>query len=136
LLSVPEQRQRFVSQNRDVLQVAWQAQEDPAATDAAGDVVWSDQEQVGFMRFRGLASNDPALFQYQLWIFDEARDDSFPVDGGVFDVPPQSDEVIVPIRAKLTVARAKMFAITVEEPGGVVVSKRERLPLLAVRTST
>ena len=42
-----------------------------------------------------------------------------------------SGEVIVPIRAALPVREATLFAITIERPGGVVVSSRERLPLLA-----
>lgn len=82
------------------------------------------------MRFEGLAHNDPSQFQYQLWIFDDSRDDAHPVDGGVFDVP-SSGEVLVPISAKLKVGKAKLFAVTVERPGGVVVSKRERIVLTA-----
>ena len=37
----------------------------------------------------------------------------------------------MPIQAKLHVEEVYMFAITIEKPGGVVVSSRERLPLLA-----
>ena len=83
------------------------------------------------MRFRGLAANDPAVEQYQLWIFDAERDEARPVDGGVFDVPSTDSDTIVPIDAKLPVSRATLFAVTIEQPGGVVVSSRERLPLLA-----
>ena len=36
-----------------------------------------------------------------------------------------------PINAKLFVQDDFMFAITMKKPGGVVVSSRERLPLLA-----
>lgn len=83
------------------------------------------------MRFKGLVANDPQVFQYQLWIFDAQRDERHPVDGGVFDVPPGADEVIVPIHAKLPVGQPVLFAITVEKPGGVVVSDRERIALVA-----
>jgi anti-sigma-K factor RskA len=84
------------------------------------------------MRFRGLAANDPAVAQYQLWIFDAERNEAYPVDGGVFDVPAKSDgDVVIKIDPRLPVSRATAFAITVEQPGGVVVSSRERLPLLA-----
>jgi hypothetical protein len=41
-------------------------------------------------------------------------------------------ETIVPIQAKLKVLKPAAFAITIEKPGGVVVSTQERLPLLAV----
>ena len=37
----------------------------------------------------------------------------------------------VPIDAKIVVDEAKLFAITLERPGGVVVSSRERLLLTA-----
>jgi hypothetical protein len=111
--------------------ISWSSTEDPAASQASGDLVWDDRQQEGYMRFKGLAPNDPDVYQYQLWIFDATRDERHPVDGGVFDVPSGSDEVIVPIRAKLPVGEPVLFAITVEKPGGVVVSERERIALVA-----
>lgn len=94
-------------------------------------MVWSDTEQRGYMRIRGLAANDVTRAQYQLWIFDPRRDERYPVDGGVFDIPAGSEEVIVPIVAKLDVRGPTLFAVTVEAPGGVVVSARERIVLVA-----
>ncbi len=114
----------------DAVTIAWTPTEDPTAAGASGDVVWSPEQQRGFMRFTGLAVNDASQYQYQLWIFDAERDDRYPVDGGVFDVNA-SGEVVVEIDAKLPVAEAALFAITVEAPGGVVVSSRERIALLA-----
>lgn len=111
--------------------IPWSATEDPAAGGAQGAVVWNGAAQAGVMRFRGLQPNDPATTQYQLWIFDAERDDRFPVDGGVFDVPPGAAETLVPIRARLPVGEAVLFAITVEPAGGVVVSSRERIALVA-----
>lgn len=110
--------------------VDWSATEDPAATGATGAVVWNPEAQAGVMRFSGLQANDPTEWQYQLWIFDAERDERFPVDGGVFDVAADG-ETIVPIRASLPVGEAVLFAITVERPGGVVVSSRERIALVA-----
>ena len=110
--------------------ISWSATEDPAAAGADGAVVWNGEAQAGVMRFAGLQANDPSEWQYQLWIFDAERDERFPVDGGVFDV--QADgETLVPIRASLPVGKAVLFAITVEQPGGVVVSSRERIALVA-----
>jgi hypothetical protein len=104
-----------------------------AAPDAVpgvtGDVVWNEREQRGFMRLRGLAVNDPKLRQYQLWIFAKNQDDRYPVDGGVFDVG-RDGEVVVPIKAAIRVLDPTMYAITVEKPGGVVVSDREKIVLL------
>ena len=89
-----------------------------------GDVVWSDSDQKGFMRLTDLVTNDPTVAQYQLWIVDPDRDAN-PVDGGVFDIPAGESEVIIPIDAKLFVEKPKAFVITLEQPGGVVVSKQE-----------
>lgn len=124
-------RAELLADEIDTQTLAWTATDDPAASGASGDVVWSDAAQEGYMRFRGLAVNDPEVEQYQLWIFDAERDEARPVDGGVFDVASADTDVVVSIDAKLPVSRATLFAVTVERPGGVVVSSRERLPLLA-----
>ncbi len=92
-----------------------------------GDVVWDPATQRGFLHFAGLAPNDPAMHQYQIWIFDAGRDKRYPVDGGVFDVPANASEVIIPIRAALMVRKPAAFAVTLEKPGGVVVSGREHV---------
>jgi anti-sigma-K factor RskA len=110
--------------------LAFAATDDPAAAGASGDVVWHNGVQRGAMRIAGLKQNDATREQYQLWIFDAERDERYPVDGGVFDVGP-SGEVIIPIDAKIDVKKPALFAITVEKPGGVVVSKRERIVLAA-----
>jgi hypothetical protein len=116
----------------DVQKLPWTATEDPAAAGASGEVLWSTELQAGILRIQGLAANDPAQAQYQLWIFDENQDERFPIDGGVFDVV--SERVEIPIDAKIQVRRPLLFAVTVEKPGGVVVSSRERIVLLAQTT--
>jgi anti-sigma-K factor RskA len=93
-------------------------------------VVWSDEKQAGYMRFRGLPANDPTKQTYQLWIFDETQDPKTPIDGGTFDVNADG-EVIIPINAKLKARKPAMFAVTVEKPGGVVVSDRKNIVALA-----
>jgi hypothetical protein len=121
-----------VDTSGDALRIAWK---DPGGGPVAGEVVWSDRLQQGYMRFRGLAANDPAREQYQLWIFDKQRKPEHPVDGGVFDVSAPADpggDVVVPIAAKLPVKSALGFAVTVEAPGGVVVSERKRIAALAL----
>ena len=95
----------------------WARPEIPAYADVTGDVTWNDQRQEGYLRLAGLPANDPEQSQYQLWIVDPARDER-PVDGGVFDMPVGSGEVIIPIDAKLTVSDPAAFAITLEKPGG------------------
>ncbi|MEM6701690.1 MAG: anti-sigma factor [Acidobacteriota bacterium] len=102
---------------------------DPAAVGAQGEVIWSNAGQRGEMRISGLEANDPAVSQYQLWIFDAAQDERYPIDGGVFDVV--GGQAVIPIDAGIEVRSPTLFAITVEKPGGVVVSGRERIVLLA-----
>ncbi|MCU0647752.1 MAG: anti-sigma factor [Gemmatimonadaceae bacterium] len=124
-------RAMLVADTAAVRMLPWKATGDSAARGATGDVVWSADKQTGVMRFVGLASNDVRRWQYQLWIFDRKRDQRYPVDGGVFDVPPGATEVLVPITPRVRVGEAVMFAVTVEKPGGVVVSGRERIALVA-----
>jgi hypothetical protein len=127
----PEELLASLEARPGTLVLPWSATADPAVGEAGGAVVWNAEAQAGLMRIRGLEANNPAEAQYQLWIFDAERDDRFPVDGGVFDIPAGADEALVPIRARLPVGEAVLFAITVEAPGGVVVSSRERIALVA-----
>lgn len=118
----------------DAISIAWAPGPDETGKAAQGRVVWSDASQAGYMEFRGLPSLDPARWQYQLWIVDPARDQR-PVDGGVFDVPASGEALVrVPIDAKLRVDRPVAFVVTVEQPGGVVVSSQERVALIAARS--
>jgi hypothetical protein len=126
-------RAALLASATDIAKITWTITQDPTSRSATGDVVWSPSAQRGYMRFVGLTPNDPTQFQYQLWIFDKTRDQAFPVDGGVFDVN-SNGEVVVAINPKLHVNDLGMFAVTVEKPGGVVVSKRERIVVTATRT--
>ena len=82
------------------------------------------------MRFKNLPKNDTNAYTYQLWIFDETQSDKTPIDGGTFDVNADG-EIVVPIDARLKARGAKAFAITMEKPGGVVVSDRKQVPAIA-----
>jgi anti-sigma-K factor RskA len=132
-VSASRLRDSLLARDSAVQKLAWTATKDSAALGASGDVVWSARNQAGVMRIAGLQPNDRRRWQYQLWIFDKTRDQKYPVDGGVFDVPAGTGEILVPIDARVPVGDAVMFAITVEPAGGVVVSTRERIALLAQR---
>lgn len=95
-----------------------------------GDVVWSNAEQKGFVRVKGLPVNDKSKSTYQFWIFDAEQGEKTPVSGGTFDVD-ENGEVIIPINADVKVSNPKAFAITVEKSGGVVVSKQEKVAGIA-----
>ncbi len=128
VLTVNAQYNNLLASAKDLQKTTWTNPKNDKET--LGEVVWSDAEQKGFMKFKGLATNDVAKETYQLWIFDETQDEKTPIDGGVFDIA-QNGEVIITIDAKLKVNKPKLFAITVEKPGGVVVSKREKIAAIA-----
>lgn len=132
------QRDELIRTATDRRQWGWGAWTETAVAEAKqvqGDVVWSDAKQGGFMSFKGLPANDPAQYVYQLWIIDATRPGEPPVDGGVFSVAPGSagsgGETIVPFNAKIRVGQPAAFAITIEKPGGVTVSKQEKRVVVA-----
>lgn len=124
-----EIRANLLTSAPDIAKAEWTPGPTPIPG-AAGDVVWSTSRQQGFMRFQGMRVNDPTVEQYQLWIFDKNQDESTPIDGGVFDVS-SNGEIVIAVRPALQVRDPHLFAVTIEKPGGVVVSGRQRLPLLA-----
>lgn len=127
----PAEERLALLQRGAVTHAEWINTDDPASQGVKGDVVWDNSKQRGYLRFRGLPANDPGRSQYQLWIFDAKRDDRYPIDGGVFDIPAGATEVVIPINARLAVNEPAMFAVTIERPGGVVVSAREHIVALA-----
>ncbi len=126
--SAEARRSEMIATAADVEVLPW------ATEGVSGDVTWSDARNAGFMRIEGLVQNDPSVSQYQLWIFRglDPATEAHPVSGGVFDVAGDG-EVIIPIDAQLELGRAGLFAVTVEEPGGVMVSEREQIVLVASR---
>ncbi|MDQ3749090.1 MAG: anti-sigma factor [Acidobacteriota bacterium] len=127
-LSVAQKREQLVALADDAVQVSFANPKNEQ--EVLGDVVWSNSNQKGFVRVRGLPANDAAKETYQLWIVDENQDPKTPLSGGVFNVP-STGEVIVPIDAQLIVKKPKMIAVTKEKPGGVVVSKPDRIVAVA-----
>ena len=110
---------------KDMIQFPWHSRSTTLET-ISGDIIWTDQGQKGFIKITGLPMNDPTQNQYQVWIVDPLKYEQ-PVDGGVFDVTRIDKPVIIPINPKLPISKAVGFAITLEQPGGVVVSTQ---PLL------
>ncbi|MBC7795576.1 MAG: anti-sigma factor [Pyrinomonadaceae bacterium] len=132
-LSLSQQREMLIASAGDLRQISWSNAGTNQNFKVNGDVVWSDERQEGFMRFRGLPVNDKARETYQLWIFAANQEQKYPVDGGIFDASQQSanDEIIVPIKAKLRVENPSLFAVSIEKPDGVVVSRREKIIAVA-----
>lgn len=124
---------RMLARADDVVRVPWSTTEDDlvAGTGATGEVIWSDSLQEGYMVFEAMQPNAGLEQQFQLWIFSATQSAETPVDGGVFDIGATAQRIVVPIDAKLAVEDPSLFAVTLERPGGVVVSSRERLLLTA-----
>lgn len=129
-LSPSQLRRQMIDSGAEMVRAEWSAGNMKDAKGLSGDIVWSDAKQAGYMRFRGLPVNDRNKETYQLWIYDETQDKKTPIDGGTFDIQADGD-VIIPVNAKLKALKPKMFAVTVEKPGGVVVSKGEKVAALA-----
>jgi hypothetical protein len=110
---------------------ALKATDHPLARGAGGELVWSQSAQEGLLKLNGLAEVDLKRGVYQLWIFDEARDNRYPVDGGTFTIDPADGTVMIRVKARLPDDRPTLFAVTLGPPGGVVVSDRQRLLLTA-----
>jgi hypothetical protein len=121
---------RFIASRPRAVHWPWTGTEDAHVVGAVrGEAYFDPETDEGLLEIEGLAPNDPTVEQYQLWIFDRERDERYPVDGGVFDVR-QPGRVVIPVRARLGVSQPVMFAVTVEKPGGAVVSER-RIALVA-----
>jgi hypothetical protein len=101
------------------LKITLGATKDAGAAGVTGDVVWDPAAQKGFLHFAGLKPNDPSVMQYQIWIFDGERDKRYPIDGGVFDVPANAADIVIPIRAAVLVHKPAAFAVTAEKPGAL-----------------
>jgi Anti-sigma-K factor rskA len=129
-LDPAQQRQKLVDAPGQVLMAQWGKGNVKESENVTGDVVWSDDKQAGYIRVKGLPKNDVSKETYQLWIFDENQDPKTPIDGGTFDINADG-EVIIPIDAKLKTKNPKMFAVTIEKAGGVVVSTRGKIAALA-----
>lgn len=128
--TLAQKRDRLKAEAADLKLAKWEKGNVPDTETVTGEVVWSDAKQQGYLTFRGLPVNDANKETYQLWMFEDAKLEDFPKDGGVFNVTAEG-EVIIPIDAKLRTIDPKAFAVTIEKPGGVVRSEREKIALLA-----
>lgn len=130
--STSDARSELIASAADLVRIDWTVTEDEhvSGKDISGDVVWSGDSQEGYVRLEGFPVNDPSEAQYQLWIFDGDRDKPEPISAGVFDVNSEG-ELILALDAGLDVSRPTLFAVTLEEPGGVVVPDQEHVLLIA-----
>lgn len=127
-LTPAQEREKLLASASDLFRSDWGDIDPKKPFGVKGDVVWSQTAQKGYLRFTNMPVNDRTKETYQLWIFD--ADQKNPIDGGVFDAT-ENGEVVIPIDAKIKVSKPVMFAVTVEKPGGVVVSDRQKIMVVA-----
>ena len=127
-LTAAQRREQLLASAPDIIQTNWVSAKDKKV--ALGDVVWSNAQQRGYIRLRGMPALDPSQETYQLWIVDEAQSKKTPVSGGIFNVG-QAGEAVIPINAQLRIVKPKSFAISKEKAGGVVVTKPNRIMAIA-----
>lgn len=122
-------RDQLLASARDVVHIRLVSGDEPGAEQARGEIVWSSEQQMGFLCLQGLPRNEPSNTQYQLWVVDAGPMTSGLVDAGVFNPEPEAGELILPIRGNLLVPHWRMLVINVETLGGGGASKS--IPLLA-----
>lgn len=127
-LTPAQQFEQFRASANDLVTRPWTDLDPKKPRGVQGEVVWSNAQQKGFVRFRNLPVNDKTKETYQVWVFDASQKN--PVSAGVFDVN-QEGEVIVPMDAALQIRKPTMIGITAEKPGGVVVSELGKVMAVA-----
>ena len=122
------QRETFLTNPpNDMIRVSCQLESQANST---GEFLWSDSQQKGFVTLTGLEVNDPDQLQYQLWIFDADANQSYPVNGGVFNVVEKDGSVIL-LRPQIDIRKAVKFMVTQERPSGVVTPSRDKVVAVA-----
>jgi hypothetical protein len=129
--TLAQQRDELLASSEGVLQIRLPEAADPNDPHISGDIVWSPSQQRGFLRIKGLPSNDPAKSQYQLWLVETTPMRIETVNGGVFDVDQPSQQLIVPIRAEHFVQQPNMLVVSIEPPGGSTDLTVSGYPLVA-----
>lgn len=110
----------------------WAWEHAPGIADVVrGEVVWDNVRQHGHLTLELRADQVSSNTKIQLWIYDAARDERYPVAAGVLDVPAHTTRLTAPIKPTLHIARPAAFAVTLEPTGGVVVPDQSHLVAMA-----
>ena len=85
VFTIAEQREQLLSSAPDVLHLQLVSDNGGGvAGESGGDIVWSSGRQIGYLRLRGLAGNDLAQRQYQLWIVGSDVSGNELINAGMF----------------------------------------------------
>lgn len=110
----------------DRLQIATLQAQVGTAPDASAVCAWDPETQQGILRVVNLPP-PPADKDYQLWIVDPQY--PVPVDGGVFTTA-ENGEIRYPFHPNQDVAEISLFAVSLEQKGGVPVSAGNSMVLV------
>lgn len=83
-----------------------------------GDIVWSTDRQLGFLRLPCPTRSDQDALQYQIWILGNDVSGDEMIHGGSFPVDACSGEIIVPIQVDQFVQRPRLFVVSVDSDRG------------------
>jgi hypothetical protein len=110
----------------------WVWDHEPGIADVVrGEVVWDNIRQHGHLTLELRADQVSSNTKIQLWVYDAARDERYPVAAGVLDVPAHTTRLTAPIKPTLHIARPAAFAVTLEPTGGVVVPDHSHVVAVA-----
>ncbi|MCK5895714.1 MAG: hypothetical protein KAG20_02850 [Cocleimonas sp.] len=111
------QQRNILLQESDILQSNWLKTLNPLAKKTQGDLIWSNQQQKGWMRFANL----PKLTEkqrYHLWIYDLESSVTEPISSTQFQADPRiKKEFLVEILASKIVKKPYKFVLKVESEG-------------------
>lgn len=95
-----------------------------------GQVYWNRKESSGVVRISNLRAEQVAGKNLQLWVFDSARGQKYPVSGGIVPVKAGQTDILVPLDPSLSISDAAAFVVTLESPGGSIVADRDNMVAL------
>lgn len=101
-------------QESDILHSNWLKTLNPLAKKIQGDLIWSNQQQKGFMRFANLPKLS-AQQVYHLWIYDLEYSVKEPISATLFQADPHiKQEYLVEILAEKRVKKPYKFVLKLE----------------------
>ena len=108
-----QQRNNLLAEN-DILQSSWLKTLNPLAKKIQGDLIWSSQQQKGYMRFANLPRLSAQQI-YHLWIYDLEYSMKEPISSTKFQADPHiRKEFVVEVVAEKVVKKPYKFVLKVE----------------------
>ncbi len=110
-------QRNILLQQSDLLQSNWLKTLNPLAKKIQGDLIWSSQQQKGFMRFANLPQLSSGQI-YHLWVYDLEQDLKKPISATQFQAEPHSKkEFLVEIFPEKIVKKPYKFILNLETEG-------------------